>query len=163
MTAAEQELRGNIARYINREIILARTPPYGLDSGEQAHGIMALVKEALPNLAKEAGYVQLAVFQKAGGNKIMAKYRNLPIIVEATKWDGTVETLSLLQSIGMETTVYGVGITGISGLKIKAPNGEHTVNFGDWIIKGIKGEFYPVKPDIFEQTYEEVKDGNYRD
>jgi len=28
---------------------------------------------------------------------------------------------------------------------------------GDWIIKGIKGEFYPCKPDIFEQTYEEVK------
>jgi len=29
---------------------------------------------------------------------------------------------------------------------------------GDWIIKGIKGEFYPCKPDIFEQTYEKVED-----
>ena len=32
-----------------------------------------------------------------------------------------------------------------------------TAIVGDWIIKGIKGEFYPCKPDIFEQTYEEVK------
>ena len=30
---------------------------------------------------------------------------------------------------------------------------------GDWIIKGVKGEYYPCKPDIFEATYEVVKDG----
>ena len=31
-----------------------------------------------------------------------------------------------------------------------------TANIGDYIIKGVKGEFYPCKPDIFEQTYEQV-------
>lgn len=36
--------------------------------------------------------------------------------------------------------------------------GVHQVKDGDWIIRGVKGEFYPVKPDIFEQTYERVKE-----
>jgi len=35
--------------------------------------------------------------------------------------------------------------------------GEMRADLGDWIIKGVKGEFYPCKPDIFEATYEEVK------
>lgn len=35
--------------------------------------------------------------------------------------------------------------------------GNHKANIGDWIIQGIKGEFYPCKPDIFEKTYGEVK------
>lgn len=34
--------------------------------------------------------------------------------------------------------------------------GDHQALVGDWIIRGVKGEFYPCKPDIFEQTYEEV-------
>ena len=41
--------------------------------------------------------------------------------------------------------------------RIDTLEGGHTVCPGDWIIKGIEGEFYPCKPNIFEQTYEEVK------
>lgn len=39
------------------------------------------------------------------------------------------------------------------------PNGEakHVASVGDWIIKGVKGELYPCKPDIFEATYEQVE------
>lgn len=40
---------------------------------------------------------------------------------------------------------------------IKTHAGYRYIEKGDWIIRGIKGEFYPCKPDIFEQTYEEVK------
>ena len=43
------------------------------------------------------------------------------------------------------------------GLIIKTLEGEHLASIGDYIIKGVKGEFYPCKPDIFEQTYEELK------
>lgn len=43
-----------------------------------------------------------------------------------------------------------------SGLVIKTLEGEYPVSIGDYVIKGIKGEFYPCKPDIFELTYEEV-------
>jgi hypothetical protein len=39
-------------------------------------------------------------------------------------------------------------------LSIRTLEGDHTASMGDWVIKGIKGEFYPCKPDIFEMTYE---------
>ena len=39
-------------------------------------------------------------------------------------------------------------------MAITTLEGVHTANVGDWIIKGIQGELYPCKPDIFEQTYE---------
>jgi hypothetical protein len=39
------------------------------------------------------------------------------------------------------------------GLKIFTLEGSHLATIGDWIIKGVKGEFYPCKPDIFDQTY----------
>lgn len=40
---------------------------------------------------------------------------------------------------------------------IKTLEGEMRADLGDWIIKGVKGEFYPCKPDIFEATYERVE------
>lgn len=40
-------------------------------------------------------------------------------------------------------------------LIINTPEGAHNAFVGDWIIRGVKGEFYPCKPDIFEQTYDE--------
>lgn len=42
------------------------------------------------------------------------------------------------------------------GIKISTLEGEMTASIGDWIIKGINGEFYPCKPDIFEKTYKKV-------
>ena len=44
-------------------------------------------------------------------------------------------------------------------LKISTLEGDMFADRGDWIIKGVKGEYYPCKPDIFEATYEVVKDG----
>ncbi len=43
-------------------------------------------------------------------------------------------------------------------LDIPTLEGIMTANRGDWVIKGVRGEFYPCKPDIFEQTYEPVED-----
>jgi hypothetical protein len=43
-------------------------------------------------------------------------------------------------------------------ITIKTAEGQHFADWHDWVIKGITGEFYPCKPDIFEQTYEPVKD-----
>ena len=42
------------------------------------------------------------------------------------------------------------------GMIIETLEGEHIADFGDYIIKGVKGEFYPCKPDIFELTYDKV-------
>ena len=91
------------------------------------------------------------------------KVKKKPVIVDAFQWDGTIETLNMLLSMGMETTIYYAGKDGISGLKIKTLEGEHIADLGDWLIKGVKGEFYPCKPDIFEMTYEilnKVSDSN---
>lgn len=43
------------------------------------------------------------------------------------------------------------------GIKIPTLEGVMTASLGDWIIRGVKGEFYPCKPDIFDATYEAVK------
>ena len=90
----------------------------------------------------------------------MAKFRKKPVVVEAVQWDETLKTLRLLQSMGMETTIYGAGkeVDIIVDLQIVTLEGSHHADFGDWIIKGVKGEFYPCKPDIFRATYEAVED-----
>ena len=46
---------------------------------------------------------------------------------------------------------------GGGGLVIKTLEGEHLANIDDYIIRGVHGEFYPCKPDIFRETYEEVE------
>jgi hypothetical protein len=46
--------------------------------------------------------------------------------------------------------------TGDGTVSIATLEGEHLVSFGDWIIRGVKGELYPCKPDIFAATYEAV-------
>lgn len=45
----------------------------------------------------------------------------------------------------------------VSKLIINTLEGKMTADVDDWIIKGVKGEFYPCKPDIFEMTYEKVE------
>ena len=47
-------------------------------------------------------------------------------------------------------------------VSIHTLEGEHLVNWGDWIIKGVKGELYPCKDDIFKLTYEEVTNAHHR-
>ena len=88
----------------------------------------------------------------------MGKFRKKPVIIDAIKWDGTIQTLRLLQSMGMETALYSSSrrIDGIDDLSIVTLEGNHQVNDGDWIIKVTKGEFYPIKNDIFLETYERV-------
>ena len=85
-------------------------------------------------------------------------FRKKPVVIEAIKWDGKIKTLHQLQSMGMETSIYSVGdaVIEIINLHIKTLEGEHYAQVGDWIIKGVKGDFYPCKPDIFEQTYDLV-------
>ena len=45
-------------------------------------------------------------------------------------------------------------------LLIRTLEGNHVATIGDWIIKGVKGEFYPCKPDIFEMTYQPLIKNN---
>jgi len=82
------------------------------------------------------------------------KYRKKPIIIEAIQWNGN--NWEELEEFGNERDI----ISNPDGtLTIATLEGNHIANKGDWIIKGIMGEVYLCKPDIFKKTYEEVKNG----
>ena len=87
----------------------------------------------------------------------MGKYRKKPVVIDAVLFDWTQEMLDALKGQGMDTiTVAKNGDGVVTILRIKTLEGTMRVAEGDYIIKGIKGEFYPCKPDIFELTYEAV-------
>lgn len=80
------------------------------------------------------------------------KFRKKPVVIEAKQWLGT-NADEMHDFIGNQMSWHPI----TKGLFIHTLEGVHAANAGDWIIKGIKGEFYPCRPDIFEQTYEAVK------
>lgn len=91
----------------------------------------------------------------------MSKYQKKPIIIEAHQFDGSstgVAELSNWINGGRykhsQIRTRDLGRT----LIIKTLEGEMTAQAGDYIIKGIQGEFYPCKPDIFKATYEKVNE-----
>ena len=87
------------------------------------------------------------------------KYVKKPVVIEAIQWDGTnLEEIkefvgdSLIYDINDAAWQVGKGAPHIL-MQIKTLEGNHICSKGDYIIKGVKGEFYPCKPDIFEETY----------
>ncbi len=80
------------------------------------------------------------------------KYRKKPIVIEAVQWTGD-NFGDLTELMHNAYGVYDKKIT------ITTLEGVMTADIGDWIIKGVKGEFYPCKPDIFEEIYEKVEQG----
>lgn len=77
------------------------------------------------------------------------KYRKKPVVIEAVQF---LPTTKFPTAFGF--TDYQIAEDG--RLLIKTLEGELRADFGDYIIKGVKGEFYPCKPDIFAMTYEAV-------
>lgn len=80
------------------------------------------------------------------------KFRKKPVVIEAVQWLGN-NLPELIAFIGERPP------TDASGLFINTLEGQMFASPGDWIIKGVAGEFYPCKPDIFQQTYEQVERG----
>jgi len=89
----------------------------------------------------------------------MAQYRKKPVVIEAIQLeDLEVYTLMSIQHlVGLGKDIFEVKG---DGLIIKTLEGDMRASIGDWIIKGVQGEFYPCKPDIFEKTYEKVAEVN---
>lgn len=101
----------------------------------------------------------------------MPKFRKKPVVIDAIPFEATVKSvLEMYRFVNGEDSVvlksaidhekfddYGDSIIKV-GFPIKTLEGVMTAKVGDWIIKGINGEFYPCKPDIFEKTYEPVTD-----
>jgi len=85
------------------------------------------------------------------------KYKKKPIVIEAMQLppsdvDASEELVNFLHTMTHEWSSERDG-----SLVIHTLEGDMTADPGDWIIKGIQGEFYPCKPDIFAETYEAVE------
>lgn len=86
------------------------------------------------------------------------KYRKKPVVIEAIQWmpDGVDNLLEISEFIGDNTTYSVCYNLPVHTLSIHTLEGVMDAMPGDYIIRGIKGEYYPCKPDIFDQTYEMV-------
>ena len=88
----------------------------------------------------------------------MAKYRKKPIVIEAWLFNGYPIEHEGIPAWVQTNTLWKPNEQGTKGyLLITTLEGDMKAQEGDWIIKGVKGEFYPCKPDIFEATYEKVE------
>lgn len=99
---------------------------------------------------------------------IIRQYRKKPVVVEAVQLN-TTNMPEVADWIGGDTAKIvveseeawklGKGVPGFS-MTIHTLEGDMTAKSGDYIIKGVNGEFYPCKPDIFTQTYMEMEEVN---
>jgi hypothetical protein len=87
----------------------------------------------------------------------MQKYRKKPVVIEAARltednWNALIRWVNGGDTNAIDRNAYhGAGEINIT---IRTLEGEMRANVGDWIIKGVKGEFYPCRADIFVATYE---------
>ena len=81
------------------------------------------------------------------------KYRKKPVVIDAWKLEFSTHCIDVLISIIGPKARQGMD----GSIKIQTLEGEMTAVTGDYIIRGVKGEFYPCKPDIFELTYEKAE------
>jgi hypothetical protein len=91
---------------------------------------------------------------------VIKQYRKKPVMIEAMLYDG-VESIPEVEVFVGDS--FGIGSSSFDGKKytravvfIETLEGKMYISKGDYIIKGVAGEFYPRKPDIFDKTYEEV-------
>jgi hypothetical protein len=82
------------------------------------------------------------------------KYIKLPVIVEAFKWVPTDNNVALIRDWMGGFISYNAKMQ----IEIETLEGVVFASPGDWIIKGVEGEFYPCKPSVFEKTYKKVED-----
>ncbi|MHC3753044.1 hypothetical protein ACYKJ4_07745 [Streptococcus suis] len=81
----------------------------------------------------------------------MAKYKKKPVVIEAIRFTGS-NYKEIREFIGKNTLCSDLSIV------IPTLEGDMVAQKGDYIIKGVHGEFYPCKPDIFNETYEVVSE-----
>jgi hypothetical protein len=82
----------------------------------------------------------------------MPRFRKKPVEVEAVQF--TEESKDQVFNWVRCTKAAGTDVDGSPFLKIQTLEGVMLAEVGDWIIRGVAGEFYPCKPDIFDATYE---------
>lgn len=95
------------------------------------------------------------------------KYRKKPVVIEAMRWPGREGTAFddwLTADDHRAVEIAGDdGWADESDLLIHTPEGTMRASVGDYVIRGMQGELYPCKSDIFEATYERVADDERTD
>lgn len=87
---------------------------------------------------------------------MVQKFRKKPVVVEALKYEGKINK-ELCDFVGDDLKLVDDEVNLSITPYIHTLEGDMKVSEGDYIIKGVHGEFYPCKPDIFEKTYEVVE------
>ena len=93
------------------------------------------------------------------------RFRKKPVVIEAWRVQSDMGgcpkwfTDELGKSVRAATGARCFGSGGMAIWFINTLEGEMRADPGDWIIRGVKGELYPCKPDIFAETYEQVAEG----
>lgn len=104
---------------------------------------------------------------------MVEKYRKKPVVIEALQWNGNnlIEVMSFLKGVPIENIESEINSSDLAqknwkelektsyhnGITIPTLEGNMIASVGDFIIKGVAGEFYPCKEKIFKETYELVK------
>lgn len=85
----------------------------------------------------------------------MAKFRKRPVVIDAVQWDGDQGAYDAIQALSGTRRITDAPDSDYD-LMIPTLEGDMRASLNDWIIRGVKGEVYPCKPDIFAATYEPV-------
>lgn len=90
----------------------------------------------------------------------MGQYRKLPVVIDAVEWNGTnQEEISAFAADAacFSDVIHSDGVRVVDAqLEILTSEGMLNATIGDWIIRGVAGEFYPCKPEVFRVTYSAV-------
>lgn len=81
----------------------------------------------------------------------MKRYQKKPVIIDAFRFGYDDIPQWFVEKIEVDESIV------LEEVKIETLEGTMVANYGDWIIKGVKGEIYPCKDDIFQETYIEVE------
>ena len=92
----------------------------------------------------------------------MKQYKKKPVVIDAIQWDGTEDLALEIAAIGGFEGMLDYKTGAFGGLYIETLEGRMQVSPNDYVIKGVKGEFYPCKPDIFEMTYDKVEESTFK-
>lgn len=84
------------------------------------------------------------------------KFRKKPVVIEAVQWTGSNRDEMLVHMPGKLWSYNPLDVSGAA--RIETLEGIMSALPGDWVIRGVGGEYYPCKPDIFEKTYEAVSE-----
>lgn len=88
------------------------------------------------------------------------KFRKKPVVIEAIQFlpnSDSVQAILSLAALGSREVTTFVSPEGHYDMYIDTLEGKMQARIGDWVIRGVSGELYPCKPDIFMKTYEAVE------